>query len=83
MTPSVIGRGAYYAPKVARLLRLEAPDTMGSDVHRWAFGRETTLEEVALGLKFLRSPTEAGDKMTAWEQYAQAILASNEFVWVD
>ncbi len=38
MTASVIGRGAYEAPKVARFLRIEAPDTLSSDVHRWAFG---------------------------------------------
>ena len=38
MQSSVIGRGAYHAPKAARLLRLEAPGTESTDVHRWAFG---------------------------------------------
>src|SRR5262249_43249633 len=53
-------------------------------LHRWAYGRAPTAAEARLALEFLREATPGpDDKLTAWEQYAQAILASNEFVWVD
>jgi hypothetical protein len=52
---------------------------------RLAYGREPSAEEKRASLAFLRDagtprPT---DRLNAWEQFAQAILASNEFVWVD
>jgi hypothetical protein len=53
---------------------------------RLAFGRDPTAREQTLGHAFLqaaaaqRSPE---DKLTPWEQYAQALLATNEFAWVD
>jgi hypothetical protein len=40
------------------------------------FGRAATDRDVALGLEFL---TGAGK----WEQYAQVLLGSNEFAFVD
>jgi hypothetical protein len=42
-----------------------------------AFGREPSKAELALGVDFLA----AGDK--TWPQYAQVLLASNEFLFVD
>jgi hypothetical protein len=52
--------------------------------HRWAFGRAPTEAETRLALEFLRTANPGPeDKLTAWEQYAQAILAANEFVWID
>jgi hypothetical protein len=53
---------------------------------QFAFGRAPTAGEQKLGRAFLqaaavnRSPQ---DKLTPWEQYAQALLATNEFAWVD
>jgi hypothetical protein len=52
---------------------------------RLAYGREPSVEEKRASVAFLR---EAGtprqtDRLNAWEQFAQAILASNEFLWVD
>jgi hypothetical protein len=52
-------------------------------LHLWAFGRAATEAEIRLALEFLRAATGPDDKQTAWEQYTQAILASNEFVWID
>jgi hypothetical protein len=52
--------------------------------HHWALGRAPSAEEMRLALEFLRAPSaHPEDRLTAWEQYAQAILASNEFVWID
>jgi hypothetical protein len=52
-----------------------------------AFARPATDDEVAIGLRFLSakdSPEEAArNKLTRWERYAQALLASNEFMYVD
>ena len=49
---------------------------------RLAYGRLPTPEEVQFSLAFVRG-TPAGGRMTAWEQFAQAILAANEFAWAD
>ncbi len=52
---------------------------------RLAYGREPSDAEKRASAEFLR---EAGtprqtDRLNAWAQFAQAILASNEFCWVD
>jgi hypothetical protein len=49
---------------------------------RLAYGREPTREESGASLEFVR---DAGtkDRLTPRQQFAQAILASNEFMWVD
>ncbi len=49
---------------------------------RLAYGREPAQEEMRASVAFLR---DAGtkDRLSPWEQFAQAILASNEFLWVD
>ncbi len=51
--------------------------------HRLAFGRNPTEAEQKLAADFLATPPDPGDKLTRLEQYAQAILASNEFLYVD
>lgn len=50
------------------------------------YGRPPTDDELQLGLSFLSSatPSEAGGKrLTVWEQYALALLGTNEFSFVD
>jgi mono/diheme cytochrome c family protein len=49
------------------------------------YARPATDPEVALALEFLKSPAEAEAKNqpTRWEQYAQVLLGSNEFLFVD
>jgi hypothetical protein len=74
------------AKALARRLEGAAPGDEGriALAHRWAFGRAPAAAEVQLGLRFLRAAAPGPeDKLTAWEQYAQAVLASNEFVWID
>jgi hypothetical protein len=49
--------------------------------YRLLYGREATPAEERLGLAFLG---EAGTQLqVAWEQYAQVLLGSNEFLYVD
>ena len=49
--------------------------------YRLLFSREPDNEERALAAKFLSGG--AHEKMPRWEQYAQALLASNELLYVD
>ena len=51
-------------------------------IYRIVYQREPTPQETAIALEFLQ--TDAGSKkLTAWEQYAQVLLESNEFAFVD
>jgi hypothetical protein len=44
------------------------------------FGRVPTSEEASLGEQFIA----AGDNIEAnWQRYAQALMSSNEFVFID
>ncbi len=51
---------------------------------RHLYGRTATEREVKLGLDYLALPEpEPKSKLTRWEQYAQVLLATNEFTFVD
>jgi mono/diheme cytochrome c family protein len=58
-------------------------------MYQLAFGRTAEADEIALGLRYLAETRKNdGDKKTgphlpAWEQYAQVLLLSNEFTFVD
>jgi hypothetical protein len=68
----------------ARVEKLGTTDEARVDAaYRLAFNRPPASEEVALALAFLRQPTTADDRLTRWQQYAQALLASNEMMYVD
>jgi len=45
------------------------------------FAREPLADEVAIAQEFLSQPAESG--MTGWEQLAQALLATNEMLFLD
>ncbi|GEP45187.1 DUF1549 and DUF1553 domain-containing protein [Brevifollis gellanilyticus] len=45
------------------------------------FAREPQPEELAIATEFLQEPAESS--LTAWEQFAQALLATNEMIYVD
>ncbi|MEO6809607.1 MAG: PSD1 and planctomycete cytochrome C domain-containing protein [Isosphaeraceae bacterium] len=51
------------------------------------FGRPASPEEVRLGTSFLTSTQDPGETssspLSKWEQYAQVLLGSNEFAFVD
>jgi hypothetical protein len=47
------------------------------------YGRPVTEPELRLGLDFLAASEPAGAGLTRWEQYAQVLLAANEFMYVD
>ncbi len=49
------------------------------------FGRPATEDDVKLALEFLNAPegNEPKPRLSRWEQYAQVLLATNEFAFVD
>ncbi|HTN76718.1 MAG TPA: DUF1553 domain-containing protein, partial [Pirellulaceae bacterium] len=68
-------------------VRLQAAADNDADrvrvAHELALGRAPTAAEQQLALSFLATAPEAKDKLTAWEQYAQALLAANEMLYID
>ena len=57
--------------------------------YEYLFQRKPTADELQLGLKFLSSTPEkpgytvGGEPITAWDEYARALLSSNEFQYVN
>ena len=49
--------------------------------YKLLFAREPEAEELAIAQEFLNQPAESA--LTAWEQLAQALLATNEMLYVD
>jgi hypothetical protein len=72
----------------SRRLAGRLQQTAGDDVARirhayeLLFAREPQPDELAIALEFLNQPA-THSAMTAWEQFAQALLASNEMLYVD
>jgi hypothetical protein len=79
--------------------RLHRPDEATPDdparirrAYTLLYGREATPRELEIGLTYLHvddRPESAGPAgpskpdLTRWERYAQALLAANEFLFVD
>jgi len=53
------------------------------EAYRLAYNRKPEPREVSLAVAYLKLPAKPDDKLTRWEQYAQALLASNELMYVD
>jgi hypothetical protein len=47
-------------------------------MHRLVYGRPATENQVRLGGEYLRADTN-----DVWQEYAQVLLGSNEFLFVD
>ncbi len=58
-------------------------------MYKLAYGRPADADEIALGLRYLadgrqdEKEKKAGLHQSAWERYAQVLLLSNEFAFVD
>ncbi len=69
------------AQRLAERLHREAPESDPARIHRAShllFGRAASLGEERLALDFLHA-----DPDTGWQQYCQALLASNELLYLD
>ena len=69
--------------KLARRLQQTGNDDASRIRHAYEllFAREPEAEELAIAQEFLKQP--GGSDFTAWEQFAQALLATNEMLYVD
>jgi hypothetical protein len=52
-------------------------------LHRLVYGRPATDEEIALGRGFIAAAPQESDAEAPWNLYAQALLLTNEFLFVD
>ena len=50
--------------------------------YRLLFARRPTAEEARIGIRFLGSAAATDTELSPWRQYAQALLSSNEFMYV-
>ncbi|HZL87283.1 MAG TPA: PSD1 and planctomycete cytochrome C domain-containing protein [Pirellulaceae bacterium] len=68
----------------ARLAALEGPDDTARvrQAFEIVFTRPASEQEVALAMKFV-SGENAEEGLSRWERFCQALLASNEFLYVD
>jgi hypothetical protein len=72
------------ARALAARLAADCPADGASRIQRaytLLYGRPADTVELRIGLDFIRRP--ASGTMTRWEQYGQALLASNEFMYED
>jgi mono/diheme cytochrome c family protein len=74
----------------AKALAARLATMAGDDVERirdafvLLYGRPATEQELHLGLSFLTAPSSTGNQsLSRWEQYAQVLLSTNEFLYVD
>jgi hypothetical protein len=79
----MIGSAKAFAARLARAVAHDEERIVLA--FQLAYGRLPTTAERNLGLEFLRTaaPPRPTDRLTPWEQYAQALLATNEFAWVE
>jgi hypothetical protein len=76
---------AAEAKALAARIRTEVPDSLQKQIERMyliLYSRPVTERELAIGTSFL-SPQGEVPTAPLWEQYAQALLGSNEFLFVD
>jgi hypothetical protein len=62
------------------------PDDLEGQIrlaYRLLYGREATDDELRLGLEFLGSGGDLSSAAAFWPQYAQVLLGSSEFLFVD
>ncbi|MFL5341995.1 MAG: DUF1553 domain-containing protein [Gemmataceae bacterium] len=69
------------AKALAKRCESGTPAQRVEQTYRLALGRQPTADEVALGMQFVTADNHS--PQSVWEQYAQVLLLSNEFVFVD
>jgi mono/diheme cytochrome c family protein len=73
-------RRLIYRPEVENQNQSEARIQA---LHRLVFSRAAEPEEVSLGIGFIEAQNPQSGSLTPWEKYAQVLLMTNEFVFVD
>ena len=81
-SPFVVEQAKAFAAR----LHAEEPDSDESRIERafqLAYGRSPSDTEVEIGLAYLGSEQDPESKLTQWQSYAQILLGSNEFIYID
>ncbi|MEE3371876.1 MAG: PSD1 and planctomycete cytochrome C domain-containing protein [Planctomycetota bacterium] len=62
-----------------------SPEQRITFAYQWAYGRAPTSQELAFNLAFVEAASSADERaqLSPWVQFAQAVLAANEFAWID
>lgn len=74
------------AKAFAARLHAEQPDNNTDRIRRaflLAYGRPPVEVEIEIGLAYLNGEKDPESKLTQWQSYAQALLGSNEFMYLD
>jgi hypothetical protein len=61
----------------------EQPEAKVNRIYQLLFGRDADQQELDIASAFLSRDNLNTAKLTRWEQYSQALLGSNEFLYVD
>jgi hypothetical protein len=79
--PFVIEQARALAGRLAAVA--DEPEMRIQQLYMLLFGRAPGPRELALGVAFARRPADAGSGLSPWEEYAQVLLLTNEFAFVD
>jgi mono/diheme cytochrome c family protein len=86
--PFVVEQARYFVQRPEVTAQAKDKEKIKT-MYKIAFGRAAVADEIALGLRFL-AETSKSDKtkqaalpLSSWQQYAQVLLLSNEFTFVD
>ncbi len=77
----MVNQAKAFAARAAKLGATDAERVAAA--YRLAFNRSPDPREAELAAAFLKLPAKPDDKLTRWQQYAQALLASNEMMYAD
>lgn len=81
-SPFMIAQAKAFAARVLQ----EQPDSQESQIDhafRLAYGRHSSQAEMELAKSYLVIEETEKNQLTRWERFAQAILAANEFMYLD
>ncbi len=81
-SPFMITQAKAFAARVHQE-RPESEESRITRVFRLAYGRDSSKAEMALVKSFLIIEDTDKNQLTRWERFAQAILAANEFMYLD
>ena len=77
----MVNQTKAFAARVAKLGSTDEERITAA--YRLAYNRKPEPRELSLASAYLKLPVKPDDKLTRWEQYAQALLASNELMYAD
>ena len=77
----MVNQAIAFASRLDKLAKTDIEKVTAA--YRLAYDREPETRERELAERFLRLPKQTDDKITRLQQFCQAILASNEFLYVD